>query len=93
MVKLEQGVRFGLTEHQRRAVLLRYTGFDVPDPCWRRQLLEEPAIVAALGVHRQTYRELLDRSHARIDRYLRSRTPLTTDTAPLQNPQHSAKVA
>jgi hypothetical protein len=92
MVKLEHGVRCALTEHQRRAVLLRYTGYAVPDPCWKRQVLNDDAICSLLGVHRQTYRELLDRSHARLDRYLRSRTPLTSDVTPLQNPLTPARV-
>jgi hypothetical protein len=92
MMKLEQGVRFALTEHQGRAVLLRYTGYPRPDPCWLRRVLNAEAICEELGCQRDAYKELVHRAHCRLDRYLRSRTPLTTEAAPPHNRLTPARV-
>jgi len=92
MMKIEHGVRFELKHQERRAVLLRYTGFEEADPCWRRQSLSSHDICVVLGCQRDTYKETLHRAHSRIERYLWSRTPLTTPASPPQNPRIPARV-
>lgn len=92
MAKLEHSVRYRLTDHQRMCVCLRYTGYPISSPPWKRRQLTVAEICTDLGCHRDAYKELLHRSHARIERYLLARNPLTSEATPPHNRATPARV-